>query len=272
MTNALEFLRLACPDLSPVRTKLHLATFNGSEDPLDEFVRGDFEEWQRWQSKRNFEREQVLSLIMMGDPSTWLFAGIHASLGWEERNSRGRFYYELTERPEWSEWNGRLVVRFVRPGRQSYLNLERWEKQIHVREIFAERIKVGEFPGFRDVNLSMADLRSVVTGSAASWRAALSSVAGVYVITDAETGRLYVGSATGQGGIWARWSHYASTGHGGNIELKALLAEQDGERDLSLHFAILEVADVNASDEDLLSREEHWKRVLLSRAHGLNAN
>jgi hypothetical protein len=37
-------------------------------------------------------------------------------------------------------------------------------------------------------------------------RGALSSVAGVYLISDTLDGRLYVGSASGQGSFWQRWS------------------------------------------------------------------
>ena len=56
-----------------------------------------------------------------------------------------------------------------------------------------------------------------------SWQAALSSISGVYLILDTKTGKTYVGSAYGEGGIWQRWSCYAETGHGRNVELIALL-------------------------------------------------
>ena len=40
-------------------SKVHLAVWNGEEDPVDVFLAGDFEEWQSWQSRRNFQRKYI---------------------------------------------------------------------------------------------------------------------------------------------------------------------------------------------------------------------
>ena len=37
-------------------------------------------------------------------------------------------------------------------------------------------------------------------------------------------------------------------------------------------FAVLEIADTHANKDDVLARESHWKRVLLTRSFGFNAN
>ena len=47
--------------------------------------------------------------------------------------------------------------------------------------------------------LSKQQLDTVVKQEVESWKAALGSVAGVYLIADRRTGKLYVGSATGNG-------------------------------------------------------------------------
>jgi hypothetical protein len=200
----------------------------------------------------------------------WLFAGVHASRG--SSVQEGLYRYDLVELPECSEINGRLTTRFVRPGRQSYLNAENWADQLELASIMPERMKIAEFPGFKAVNLSRDELDTIVRQDIESWRAALSSVGGVYLISDTETGRLYVGSATGAGGIWQRWCQYAATGHGGNQELVSLVRDTGIGRASAFRFAILEVADTHTSDTDLLQRESHWKRVLLSRDHGHNRN
>ena len=62
------------------------------------------------------------------------------------------------------------------------------------------------------------------------------------------------------------------TSHGGNTELRTLLAEGSFDRAKSFRFSILEIADIHTGDEDVLARESHWKRVLLRRDHGLNRN
>ena len=119
--------------------------------------------------------------------------------------------------------DGRLIVRFERPGRQAYLLGENWAQKIEVAEILAEKRHGAEFPGFRRAMLTKKALDIVVKQRIESWRSALASVAGVYVIADRQNGKLYVGSATGEGGIWDRWKAYAETGHGDNKELKDLL-------------------------------------------------
>ena len=106
----------------------------------------------------------------------------------------------------------------------------------------------------------------------ASWKGALSNVSGVYLITDTKIGKLYVGSATGEGGIWQRWSEYAGNGHGSNRELIALLSEKGNEYSDYFQYSVLEIADTHASANDILTRESYWKDVLCSREHGYNAN
>ena len=171
-----------------------------------------------------------------------------------------------------AEFEGRLVVSFSRTGRQSYLNAENWATEISVAELKAEKLSIAEFPGYRSINLSKGELDAIVRQSIESWRTALSNVAGVYVISDTTSGKLYVGSATGEGGIWQRWSHYAATGHGGNRELRELLRETGAVSAENFQFAVLEIADIHSSEKKVLRRESHWKKVLLTREHGHNAN
>ncbi len=135
----------------------------------------------------------------MPEEHRWLFAGAYSSRGCKPEG--GRYRYRLTERPACKELNGKLVVRFERSGRQSYLKAEGWADRISVAEIRPERLSVPEFPGFKGLHVSKSVLDLVVRENHAGWRSALSSVAGVYLITDGKTGKFYVGSATGEGGI-----------------------------------------------------------------------
>lgn len=166
---------------------------------------------------------------------------------------------------------GRVVVDFERPGRASYLLGESFGSQMVVHELRPEPMHLEEFPGFKKVDLEWPDLEIVVRQNVTSWRTALSNVAGVYLVSDPSDGKLYVGSATGEGGIWLRWSQYVN-GHGNNVELLKLITALGLERARSFRFSILEIADVHASREEVIERESHWKRVLLTRSHGYNAN
>ena len=87
------------------------------------------------------------------------------------------------------------------------------------------------------------------------------------------SGKLYVGSASGEEGIWQRWSDYAVNSHGRNVELQELLADEGDTYVKKFRYSILEIADLHASRDDILKRESHWKDVLMSRTpHGLNRN
>jgi len=265
-----DLLRLMEPAIAPDETKVHLATWNGEDNPLDVYLAGDFPEWQRWQTKRNFEKHFVLALVALPSPNKWLFAGAYTAAGGEEKQSN--YYYQLSEIASCAEMNGRLIAHFERPGRQSYLKGDRWADQILLSEILPERLRIAEFPGYRAIDLSKDEL-DIITGQVIeSWKAALSSVAGVYLISDTKTGKLYVGSASGEGGIWQRWLAYSATGHGGNVELKQLLKLDGPNRSSHFRFSVLEIADLHESREGVLRRESHWKSVLLSREHGLNSN
>lgn len=243
------------PTITPDETKVHLATWNGEDNPLDVYLAGDFPEWQRWQTKRNFEKRFVVSLIGLPAPNKWLFGGAYAASGCEERKSN--YYYQLNEIASCSQMNGRLIAYFERPGRQSYLKGDRWVDQILLSEILAERLRIAEFPGYRAIDLSKEELDIIATQAIESWKGALSSVAGVYLISDTKSGKLYVGSASGEGGIWQRWQAYSTTGHGGNVELKQLIKNEGDNRSSFFRFSVLEIADLHESRESVLRRESH---------------
>ena len=276
-----DLLQTLNSDLSPHRTKVHLAGGESIVDPLDAWLQGDFDEWQKWQNKRNFQRDFVVSLIKLPQPDHWLFSGVFRSYGSELRSTKDRpgfpliktqHYYDLVVDPSCNELAGRLIAKFSRSGRQSYLKAERWSERITLVEIRAEPLSIGEFPGFRAVDLSRADLELIVKTSVESWLTALSNVAGIYLISDTVSGKLYIGAAYGEGGIWQRWASYVESGHGGNQDLKTLLAEHGPERLKLLRYSILEIADIHASDESIYQRETHWKKILMTREFGLNLN
>lgn len=272
---ALSILEAIGGSLQVDDTKIHLATHNGREDPLDVYLADNFQEWQRWQTKRNFVCKYVLSLIKYPGPNLWLFAGIHQTNGHIEKNDgSGKidYYYDLTPLSSYEELNGRMIVSFKRPGRQPYLHAERWVEDINLEEILPKKHSISDFPGFRKIDVSKGELDLIFKYELTSWKTALSNVAGVYLISDRKSGKLYVGSAYGAGGIWQRWANYSANGHGFNKELVALLKEEGDDRANQFRFSILELADLHDSHDEIIARETHWKKLLLSRPHGFNSN
>ncbi|GGK38458.1 GIY-YIG nuclease family protein [Nocardia camponoti] len=122
------------------------------------------------------------------------------------------------------------------------------------------------FPGFDRLVLNYAQLQAVMREQRyASWRTALSSVIGIYLITDSRDGRQYVGKADGTESIRQRWSAYAANGHGGNVELRGL--DPDG-----FLFSVLRVFDPAIPTREIDAAESHFKVALDTRRHGLNRN
>jgi hypothetical protein len=141
-------------------------------------------------------------------------------------------------------------------------------------EILREPYSGRAFPGFEEIDLGFEELETLVQNGRPDWKTALESVEGVYLITDTVMGRRYVGSAAGEGGIWSRWCNYATTGHGGNVELRKLATDPSlGYIRQAFRFALLEHRPVGTADEVILRREAYWKRILLTRDElGMNRN
>lgn len=258
------------PDVSEM--KMHLACWNGSDNPLDIFFEGKFSDWQAEQTKRNFERPYILSLIQLTEPNCWLFAGIYKSMGCEFSEATNCFTYRTELTSALAELVGRLILSFERPGRQSYLLAEKWTETMTIHAIHPEPLSIQLFPGYSNVIISKKTLDTIVRQNIESWRSPLSAVAGVYLIADTATGKLYIGSAVGENGIWQRWTQYSLDGHGGNAGLRSIIQEKGSSYSANFQYTILEISDKNASSESILARESHWKNVLCSRNFGLNKN
>jgi hypothetical protein len=277
---------LAClnSEVTPANSKVHLASWNGSEEPLDVYRSGlaKFEEWQSYQRLKNFERPYVVALIQLPrTASQWLFAGAYRSHGCQAvvYGKGAGWKYDLERLTAYDSALGRLVVDYRRRSRASYrlgdtkdqATKLTFDSELAVFELRSRPMGLPAFPGFKQALLDFPTLKQVIDQIEPSWRTALSAVSGVYLITDTVDGKLYVGSAGGASGIWGRWCQYMD-GHGGNRELRKLVGERGLEHAYNFRFSILETADTSASPGELLEREGHWKTVLQSRLFGHNAN
>lgn len=170
----------------------------------------------------------------------------------------------------------RLVVGWSSP--------RRWNRRatraanLPILEI-ADRDKV-PFPGFDRLLLTHHELSEMVSDHRyADWRAALSEVQGIYLITDSSTGKNYVGKADGAERILGRWMSYVRDGHGGNVALRELAFSSSGRgdgakvrTDHARHFvfSILRVFGPSTSSSEVNAAESHYKRALMTREFGLN--
>jgi hypothetical protein len=263
--------------------KIHCAT-GKYFPPLEAFLDGTFKEWQEYQNQRNFECDEIVSLIHLGGDK-WLFAGIYAVEGVKARRKgdthklcqpegapRSWFEYTTREIDGLEHLTGHVIVIFKKNFRASYLKGKNYYDHLLVSEIREKRMSVGDFPGYNSVLISFRKLRIIVRENLPSWKSTLRNVSGVYIITDKATGKHYIGSASGGGGIWQRWTAYSKDGHGNNKELTQLIENSGKQYPNNFQFSILEVCDLNANDEQIMRREKYWKDVLLTREFGYNTN
>lgn len=269
-----DLLRMLEPSFDHRQAKVHLAKWNGQHHPMDVFLAGEFDDWQAWQEQRNFERPLVVSLVHDLPNQKWMFAGLFKSHGCTPDLTAKKPHYDyLLERiPSTAELEGRLILGTSYKKRNCYLRGETLADDLTVLEYLPERRTIGQFPGYKQVNITKAELDRLVAQRVEGWRTALSSVKGIYLITDTKTHKLYVGKADGEDGIWGRWCQYAATGHGFNKALVQELGIKASDRQRDLRFSLLEIADLQSGPGEIERRETHWKEILQSRLSGYNRN
>jgi len=268
--NIFEFLKL-----NPSQVKVHLAVDNSSggsdANPLNVYFDGRFKEWQQQQSRKNFGRQYILSLIKKAQSDEWLFVGIYKVKSYRE-GSVPKYIYDTELTVKGSEFIGRLIVEHKRQGRNSYLNGENFQSSCRIHSILPEEIVCADFESFKEVLLKRYEFEQIFKYQYSPWKSALSSVSGIYLLSDTSTGKLYVGSAYGEKGIWGRWEVYSKNYHGDNDLLKELYQEKGKDYFYNFQYSILETCDINLSDEQVIAIETRWKKLLLSKEFGYNKN
>lgn len=260
----------------PSEFKVHLANWNGHQNPLDVFV-SNKEEWKGWNSwrseKDDFNRKYIFSLMeYYHEPNSWLFGGIYEVV--ERLNTTRSKGYEIELTEIHKPFVGRLKIKWPRTGRAKSRKLENYLNEFEVSEIFKEEYTGEVFCGYEKINHDFHILESIFLSGKQDWKAALENVKGVYVIMDKSNGKKYVGSAYGGTGIWSRWSCYIGNGHGHNDELTKLIKEAgiDYARQ-NFRFSLLEYRPMKTDDNEVIAREGYWKEVFLSRGeYGYNKN
>ena len=256
--------------------KVHLASWNGHDQPLDVFVRSrdEWDMWNSWRSgKDEFNRDYIFALIdFYPEPGVWLFGGIYEVLDRGNEDFTHSYKVRLTNHGQLLI--GRLKVNFQRPGRIRSLKLENYLESMTVSELLKEPYTGERFPGYENINHDFPALETVFDMHRPDWKAALENVKGVYCIFDKSTGRKYVGSAYGGTGIWSRWAVYIGTGHGWNDELTKIIQEKGIEyARQNFRITLLEYRPARTDDRVIIERESFWKEALLSRGeHGYNRN
>ncbi|MEA2031110.1 MAG: GIY-YIG nuclease family protein [candidate division Zixibacteria bacterium] len=261
---------------NPKEFKLHAARESDEDKPLDVYVRDKKEwfDWNRWRNHKNeFSRKYIFSLIdFYPERDMWLFGGIYEVV---KRNKTPQSHsYEIKELTEYSDFIGRLKIKLKKPSRGRAFYLEHHLDKMTVSEILKQPYSGEVFPGYENINHSFDILTPIFKNENKDWKAALKNIKGIYVITDKSNGKKYIGKASGDSGIWSRWSCYIESGHGGNDELTKLIKEKGYDHaKKNFRLALLEYRSMKVDDEIIIERENYWKGVFLSKGKfGYNKN
>ena len=258
--------------------------------PVRELLRrGWFELYQAYQARPVFDKVEYLVSFSGLTGTLARFEGVfrnrgftHAAEGdtppdcpwareWKEscrRKKGGGRFYDLKRVPGFEDLEDRIIIDWG-PGTLA------WHQRLTnkpVVELTPKGRRLPPFDDYLEFSLSYAELRELFASPDAhrEWRARLEAVGGIYLILAESTGEQYVGSASGNGGIWQRWQNYAQSGHGGNAKLRKLIAA-DPVSPNNFRFSILQITPKTISRDALLKREARFMAKLGSRAHGLNS-
>ena len=268
-----DLLRLTPEQLA--KTKVRLNKYNGEKNPIDDFKKdpNSLLHWNYHNNKPYKEGQYSIGLVHMNGDRYLLFTvgKILKVLDIPKNNGVGVKFETLEE---YKDLYGRVVVSYHNTSQNLFRNADSIMDDLIVTEIIPSIYTGFDFPGYQNVSLTFEQLKTIVEGNFDSYRNALERQKAVYVQTDRATGKLYVGSATSEYGmLLARWKNYVSNGHGGNVDLKALVKEK-GFDYIKKNFTYTIIENFNEGTEDryVLERESYWKRVLDTRVHGYNKN
>ena len=269
-----DLLRFSNDELANVKIKFN--QHNGYDDPMD-LYRSNPEiintQWLFWNEKRRYFYEgQIAVCFLKLSYDMWLLTTIKRVT--KDLGISGGVSFEGKEIEKYKPFFGRVIVQYHKTSMAQGRYFSELQDELVVNQILPDVYDGEDFPGYDKVRLSYAQLEVIIRCGKKDWIAALSNQKAVYLITDKNTGKLYVGSATSDTGmLLQRWSNYVADGHGGNKELVELV-EREGFDYVKKHFqySILENYNAKVDDHIILERESWWKETLLTRAWGYNSN
>ena len=258
------------------RIKIKFNKSTSYSDPLELYQKNPEiinSEWLFWRTnKRYFYEGDIAICFVKLSWNMWLLTTIKRIT--KDLDVKNGINYEGEELEEYNCFYGRVIVEFHKTFASQGAFYSSIKNELIVNQILPSTFDGNDFPGYDNVRLSYSQLEIIVKNNKKDWKAALENQKAVYLITDTNTGKLYVGSATGDKGmLLQRWSNYVYSYHGGNVELKELVSKE-GEEYVKKYFqySILENFNAKVDDNYILRRETWWKETLNSKKNGYNGN
>jgi hypothetical protein len=206
-----RLLNLNADDLSRTKIKFNLHD-GGKTSQIETYLRNpekvnnDALFW-RSEPKRFFYVGQIAISLVQMSWDTWLLATIKEvthDLGVIDGVS-----YKGFEKDEYQPYYGRTIIKYKKRMQTAVIkantiikgDADRIIDMLEVQQILPQIYDGDDFPGYDKVRLSYEKLSAIIQRRKQDWVAALENQKGVYLITDMNSGKQYVGSATGDNGM-----------------------------------------------------------------------
>lgn len=227
--------------------------------------------WGWYGNKRNFYPGNIVFSFVRLKTDEWLLISA-AEIEDVPENSRA----SVKICKKYSSLFGRLIIKCEKGNTFSryVFNLSNYLEKAIVKEILPCLYSGETFEGYDKVNLPYRKLNDIFNGKILpSYYEALQKILGVYCLTDTKTGKLYIGSSTGSGGVAQRWGNYLDSRHGGNVKLIELYEKKGADYfEKYFTFTLLEYFSLSYDPEKIIEREQYWKHCLNTIEHGYNDN
>lgn len=279
-----DILKLTEQEISKSKIELNMSAGSGGEFFLDRWLAHNTTEkengygtnwdcsfWSTYTRKqKNFHPGNYVFSFIRIHGNEWLFVSaaeiICPTDGWAKVKILDRFM----------PFFGKLVIKCHKGqamGRYTF-NLKKYLQEAEVKEILPCLYSGEKFEGYDRVHLPYKKLADIFEGKIMpTYTEALKQISGVYCLTDTKTGKLYIGSAYGEGGVAKRWGDYFSTKDGNNKRLIAL-KKKEGEKyfEQNFTFTLIEFFGKDYDKDKIINREQYWKTCFDTISNGYNAN
>lgn len=249
--------------------KIRLVKSHNENNPIKLIGSDDakkLDDWLLWNySNKSFRVGEIVIGLLRIEDDRWVLFDV-AKIE-EDLNVVKGPGYKKTSLEKYRKFFGRVVVRYKNQSQNLIRKAETIIEDCVVSQILDAEFEDSKFPGYDQVNVRWGDLARLI--GKPSWKTALQNQKGVYLITNEEDGRMYVGSAYGENMMHGRWMAYVKNGSGGNVELKKIPFEDIKKK---FKYSILDIYKGSVDDATIIARESWWKSVLMTQKHGYNKN
>ena len=202
-----DLLHLSADDIA--RTKIKFNQMAGDadkndigSDPMALFQR-DPEiintEWFFWKNEKKTDRNpssyfsvgQIAVCFLKLDGDKGLLTTIKEVT--KDLNVFGGVCYDGYEKTEYADYFGRVIVEYHKKASTQGFKFETIMNELVVNQVLPATFDRSDFPGYENVCLSYNQLEVIVNRHKRDWVGALSNQKAVYLITDTNTGKQYVG-------------------------------------------------------------------------------